>query len=59
MWKFIRTAGIFTGIFGISFGAAFFSQYKKANKSDLSLDEEEQLNIDTVLTDKQKSLIHY
>ena len=56
MWKFIRTAGIFTGIFGISFGAAFFSQYKKANKSDLSLDEEEQLNIDTVLTDKQKVL---
>ena len=56
MWKFIRTAGIFTGIFGISFGAAFFSQYKKANKSDLSLDEEEQLNIDTLLTDKQKVL---
>lgn len=56
MWKFIRTAGIFTGIFGISFGAAFFSQYKKGVKSDISLDDDESLKVETVLTDKQKVL---
>lgn len=57
MWKFIRTAGIFTGLFAISFGAAFFSQYKKAIKNDVSLDDEEEtLVVQKELTDKQRVL---
>ena len=56
MWKFVKTAGIFTGLFGISFGAAFFSQYKKAITSDVSLDDEPELIVQTELTDKQKVL---
>ena len=56
MWKFVKTAGIFTGLFAVSFSAAFISQYKKTGKSDISLDDEEELEVQTPLTDKQRVL---
>ena len=57
MKRFLLTGGIFTGIFGLSFSAAFFSQYKKGSSlmpSTLSGGEENTPVVE--LTDKQKVL---
>ena len=53
--RFLTASGIFTGIFALSFGAAFFSQYKPkmvANTTDAT-EEDEEIKPET---DKQKVL---
>ena len=53
--KFLKAAGIFTGVFAVSFGAAFFAQYKPSQSSANTLLIDGDGTVRTV-TDQQKVL---